>query len=208
MITDIHIILASGSPRRKELLERAGYNFEVKVSDASEDINGKIPEPKDFVIELARRKAGDVSEKEIACRLRNDDKTPFIVIGADTVVALDDKILGKPKDKADAANMLQSLSGRSHHVYTGVSLVYYDGEKTRDKCFYECTEVVFYPMTDEEISWYVATGEPLDKAGSYGIQGKGGLFVKEICGDYNNVVGLPIARLYHEIILLGEKADG
>ncbi len=198
MICNVEIILASGSPRRRELLRQAGYEFTVKVSDALEDTDIRIP--KDYVMELADRKAGDVCEKELAGRTENDDKSPFIVIGADTVVALDDKILGKPKDDGDAVRTLKSLSGKSHHVYTGVSIYFYDGEATKKKTFYECTEVIFYPMTDKEIDWYVSTGEPRDKAGSYGIQGKGGLFVKEIRGDYNNVVGLPLARLYHEII--------
>ena len=118
---------------------------------------------------------------------------------SDTVVALNDRILGKPVDYDDAYNTLNSLSGQTHNVYTGVSIMYYDGEKCRTKTFYENTEVTFYPMTHEEITGYLATGDPFDKAGSYGIQTQGGLFVKGIKGSYDNVVGLPLSRLYHEL---------
>lgn len=105
----------------------------------------------------------------------------------------------KPVDYDDAYNTLNSLSGQTHNVYTGVSIMYYDGEKCRTKTFYENTEVTFYPMTHEEIVGYLATGDPFDKAGSYGIQTQGGLFVKGIKGSYDNVVGLPLSRLYHEL---------
>ncbi|KIR02006.1 Septum formation protein Maf [Lachnospiraceae bacterium TWA4] len=186
----MRIVLASGSPRRRELLDQAGYNYQVVVSDVDEETD--LTNPKEYVLELSRRKAKDVYQK-----LVKTDK--MVVIGADTVVSLNDKILGKPKDYEDAYQMLKSLSGQTHHVYTGVSLVYYDGDKLIEKSFCECTQVLFYPMSHEEITWYLDTKEPFDKAGSYGIQGKGGIFVKEIRGDYNNVVGLPLARLYHEL---------
>lgn len=190
MNKDIRIILASGSPRRRELLSQAGYEYTVITSDVNEDTDIRIP--KDFVMELAKRKAKDVYRKEKA-----SDK--FVVIGADTVVALNNRILGKPYDYDDAYNTLNSLSGQVHHVYTGVAIIYYDGKEVHTTSFYECTEVEFYFMTHEEIVWYLSTEEPFDKAGSYGIQGKGSIFVKGIKGDYNNVVGLPLSRLYHEL---------
>jgi len=198
MVTQIPIILASNSPRRKELLERAGYTFTVMPSDCDEATDIRFP--KDMVMELAGRKAENVYKKVCADRAGTEAEThPFIVIGSDTVVALNGRILGKPVDYDDAYNTLNSLSGQTHNVYTGVSIMYYDGEKYRTKTFYENTEVTFYPMTHEEITGYLATGDPFDKAGSYGIQTQGGLFVKGIKGSYDNVVGLPLSRLYHEL---------
>ncbi len=198
MVTQIPIILASNSPRRKELLERAGYTFTVMPSDCDESTDIRFP--KDMVMELAGRKAENVYKKVCADRAGTEaEAQPFIVIGSDTVVALNGRILGKPVDYDDAYNTLNSLSGQTHNVYTGVSIMYYDGEKCRTKTFYENTEVTFYPMTHEEITGYLATGDPFDKAGSYGIQTQGGLFVKEIRGSYDNVVGLPLSRLYHEL---------
>lgn len=198
MVTQIPIILASNSPRRKELLERAGYTFTVMPSDCDEATDIRFP--KDMVMELAGRKAENVYKKVCADRAGTEAEAhPFIVIGSDTVVALNGRILGKPVDYDDAYNTLNSLSGQTHNVYTGVSIMYYDGEKCRTKTFYENTEVTFYPMTHEEITGYLATGDPFDKAGSYGIQTQGGLFVKGIKGSYDNVVGLPLSRLYHEL---------
>lgn len=198
MVTQIPIILASNSPRRKELLERAGYTFTVMPSDCDEATDIRFP--KDMVMELAGRKAENVYKKVCTGHAGTEAETqPFIVIGSDTVVALNGRILGKPVDYDDAYNTLNSLSGQTHNVYTGVSIMYYDGEKCRTKTFYENTEVTFYPMTHEEITGYLATGDPFDKAGSYGIQTQGGLFVKEIKGSYDNVVGLPLSRLYHEL---------
>lgn len=198
MVTQIPIILASNSPRRKELLERAGYTFTVMPSDCDEATDIRFP--KDMVMELAGRKAENVYKKVCADRAGTEAETQtFIVIGSDTVVALNGRILGKPVDYDDAYNTLNSLSGQTHNVYTGVSIMYYDGEKCRTKTFYENTEVTFYPMTHEEITGYLATGDPFDKAGSYGIQTQGGLFVKGIKGSYDNVVGLPLSRLYHEL---------
>ena len=190
MNKDIRMILASGSPRRRELLTQAGYEYEVITSDVSEDTD--VMQPKDMVMQLASRKAFDVFEKE-----KGTGK--LIVIGADTVVSLNNRILGKPYDFDDAYNTLNSLSGQTHHVYTGVAIIYFDGKEVHSNIFYERTEVEFYLMTHEEIVWYLSTGEPFDKAGSYGIQGKGGIFVKGIKGDYNNVVGLPLSRIYHEL---------
>ena len=183
-----NVILGSGSPRRRELLEQANLPFEVIVSDAPEVITKE--EPKEAVQELAALKA-----KAVAKQTQKEG----LIIGADTIVVLDGKILGKPSDEKEAASMLNALQGRSHQVYTGVALICREKGAQSLRTFYEKTEVTMYPMSDREISEYVATGEPMDKAGAYGIQGRAGIYVKGICGDYNNVVGLPISRLYHEI---------
>lgn len=173
------IVLASGSPRRKEIMKNAGYDFEVKTSSADEALPDNIT-PDEAVKYLAEIK-GDAVEV--------DENT--LVVSADTVVALDGKILGKPKDEKDAFSMLSLLSGRTHNVFTGVCVRLGD-KKT---VFCEKTEVKFYTLSEEEIKAYIATGEPSDKAGAYGIQGKGALLVEKINGDYLNVVGLPMARL-------------
>ncbi|MBR2868990.1 MAG: septum formation inhibitor Maf [Clostridia bacterium] len=173
------IILASASPRRRELLTVAGVEFDVLVSDVDET----IPEgtaPKDAAMMTAEKKALAVAEK---C-------SGGVVIGADTIVVIDDMILGKPKNEADAVAMLRTLSGREHQVITGVCIT--DGEKT--KCFAQVSKVRFYDLTDEEITSYVASEEPMDKAGSYGIQGRGCVLVEGIEGDYFNIVGLPVAE--------------
>lgn len=175
-----HLILASGSPRRKEILEQVGLDFRVLPSDVEEVITKQVPS--DIVMELSKQKAEDVWNK-----LGNEKN---IILGADTVVAYDGKILGKPKNVEDAKAMLCMLSGKKHSVYTGVTLISEVGSET----FYEETLVEFYEMTKEEIDAYVATGEPMDKAGAYGIQGKAAAFIKGIEGDYYNVVGLPIAK--------------
>lgn len=187
------IILASSSPRRRELLSQIGISFTVKVSDADEHTSEK--DPGKLVEILSERKAEAVFHT-----LSASEQANALVIGADTVVALDGEILGKPTDEADAFRMLAMLQGRSHQVYTGVTILCADdsGVKSVNQ-FFEETTVTFYPMTEEEIRFYIATREPMDKAGAYGIQGKGAAYVKEIHGDYNNVVGLPIARLYQEL---------
>lgn len=172
------IILASASPRRKELLTTAGVEFEVLVSEADET----VPEgtaPKDAAIMTAEKKALAVAE----------NSRDSVVIGADTIVVIDGKILGKPKDEADAADMLRTLSGREHDVITGVCIT--DGEKTEK--FAQVSRVRFYALIEDEITAYVATKEPMDKAGSYGIQGRGCVLVESIEGDYFNIVGLPVA---------------
>ncbi len=199
-MTDIKIILASGSPRRKELLSQAGYDFDICPSLADEDIEPTTPS--EYVMLLAKKKADEVTNRLIAEDIgRRTKKLPeqFVVIGADTVVSLNNRILGKPYDYDDAYNTLNSLSDQTHQVFTGVCLIYVHGRAKTSRSFYEKTDVSFYPITHDEIVKYLATGEPFDKAGSYGIQGKGGLFVREIHGDYNNVVGLPLARMYHEV---------
>lgn len=172
------IILASKSPRRKELLSFITTDFAVKSADVDETLpQGISPD-----------KAVEYLSKIKAEPLKNEND---IVIGADTVVALDGKILGKPRDAADAFATLKMLSGREHSVFTGVSVI--KGEKI--ETFSVQTKVKMFELTDEEIEEYIETAEPFDKAGSYGIQGKGSLLVEKIDGDYFNVVGLPISRL-------------
>lgn len=186
------IILASGSPRRKELMEQVNLSFEVRVSSCEEIITKTIPY--EIVMELSDLKASD-----IARQLTESEKEDCYVIGADTIVASDHQILGKPVDEQDAYEMLHSLSDHCHQVYTGVTLIHYYHGNVSKKSFYEKTDVYFYPLTPEKIKAYVATGDCLDKAGAYGIQGYAAAFVRKIDGDYNNVVGLPIARLLYEM---------
>ncbi|MGN0432529.1 MAG: Maf family protein [Lachnospiraceae bacterium] len=183
------VILASASPRRKELLMQIGLDFDVCVSTCEERITKT--DPAEVVCELSAQKALDVWQKI------KDKKE--IVIGADTVVAYDGKILGKPGSGKEAVTMLTALSGHTHEVYTGVTFCYEEDGVEKQHTFYEKTAVTFYPMSQEEIESYVASGEPMDKAGAYGIQGSFAAYVKGIEGDYNNVVGLPVGRLYQEI---------
>lgn len=240
----MRIILASASPRRRELLQQIGLEYEVLVSDAQEIVSSS--EPEKVVEELARQKAENVYhryfESGIVAQEQGivqdyskantqapsqdnvQDNAPedgaLLIISADTIVACDGRILGKPKDTDDAKAMLRLLQGRSHEVYTGVSFLYcgvmnqsnrLQGLKEVDETasgqmipvgihsFHEATKVHFYPMTEEEIEAYVATGDPLDKAGAYGIQGLCARYISGIEGDYNNVVGLPVGRLYQEM---------
>lgn len=179
-----HIILASASPRRKEILELADLKFDVMPSDAQE-ITTKTA-PNEVVMELASIKAKDIYKKS---------EKQSMIVGADTVVAYQGQILGKPTDEADAKRMLTMLSGQTHEVYTGVCVI----EDGKTKTFYEETKVTFYEISDEQIDHYIKTGKPMDKAGSYGIQGKAAVFIKGIEGDYYNVVGFPIARFLQEI---------
>ncbi len=191
------IILASASPRRKELLEQIGIEFEVKTSQMEEEYFNTKPE--EIVKELSLMKALDVAQGDEDDYIEGD----CIVIGADTVVVLDDKILGKPVDEEDAFQMIQSLQGRSHMVYTGVAIIEciegvddedggvgFDFNITNHAIG---TKVHVMPMTEEEIRTYIATGEPMDKAGAYGIQGRFGAYVEGIEGEYFNVMGLPIS---------------
>lgn len=172
------IILASKSPRRKELLSIITNEFEIKTADVDE----ALPE------NIAPDKAVEYLSKIKADPFKNNND---IIIGADTVVAIDDRILGKPRDKADAYNMLKMLSGKEHSVFTGVTVISHGKTDT----FSVETRVKFFDLTDDEINNYINTGEPFDKAGAYGIQGKGSLLVEKINGDYFNVVGLPVSRL-------------
>lgn len=185
------IILASASPRRSELLERAGVSFTVIPSVGEEHITAKLPS--EAVQELSVEKALSVAKS------LEEQEEGTLVIGADTVVVYDERILGKPVDEEDAVQTLKLLQGNTHQVYTGVTVLERKGQRWIPHTFAECTDVDFYPVSDEEIRAYVATGEPMDKAGSYGIQGLFGCYVRGIRGDYNNVVGLPVARLFREM---------
>ena len=196
------VILASGSPRRKELLTQAGIAFEVITSDADETPTKTVPA--EIVMELSKRKGEDVYER-LEQEGRIDKTGETLIISADTLVFFKDERLGKPKDQADAFRMIKELSGDVHDVITGVTLTYVNQGQKKQVCFYEKTEVSVYDLTDEEIDVYIATGEPMDKAGAYAIQGFFGKYIKGINGEYANVVGLPIARLYHEIKKLGCK---
>lgn len=240
---NVRLVLASASPRRRELLSQIGLEFTVMPSTKEE--NAKATEAGALVQELSRQKAEDIweqlsggqqnpdanqeqlsgadqeqisdanqgqnpdanqgqisdaNQKQISGEMRepnlNGKRQPeLLVIGADTVVCCEGKILGKPHSREAAAEMLTALQGRSHEVYTGVTLY----SQSEAVTFFECTQVEFYPMTEAEISDYIDSKEPMDKAGAYGIQGLGARFVKGIRGDYNNVVGLPVGRLYQEL---------
>ena len=180
------IVLASASPRRRQILSLSGLEFEVMAPVCKEDdINADSPAR---LVELL-----SVRKCEAGCELASRTHDDALVIGADTVVCHLDTVLGKPKDAVDAAAMLHELSGDSHAVYTGVTVK--DLKSGQMVTFHEMTEVVFYELSEEEINAYVKTGEPMDKAGAYGIQGKGAYLVKGIRGDYLNVVGLPFAKL-------------
>ena len=194
---DVTIILASGSPRRRELLSQIGIEPKIMPSAVDETITS--PDPEEAVMELSARKAEDVAA-------RADKGT--LIIGADTVVAVKGQILGKPKDCHDAERMLGLLQGQSHQVYTGVTLILKEGSGSRGITFAEKTEVFVYPMTQEEILDYVRSGEPMDKAGAYGIQGRFAAYIRGICGDYTNVVGLPVGRVWQEKKRLMEETEG
>ena len=199
------MILASASPRRKELLEQIGAEFVICPAKGEEVITET--DPSAVVMELSRQKAEEVAYGVLIYNEQHADlATPqdILVIGADTVVAYENQILGKPKDEEDARRMLTMLSGKTHSVYTGVTFVFIDKEgRTGEHCFFEKTDVCMYPLKEEEIDRYIQSGDPMDKAGSYGIQGRFAIHIKEIRGDYNNVVGLPVARLYQELQKLG-----
>ena len=209
---NVRLVLASASPRRRELLSQIG--LEVTVMPSTKEENAKTTEAGALVQELSRQKAVDIWEQLSGGQGQNPDadqeqiaeetqepnlngkrQPELLVIGADTVVCCEGKILGKPHSREAAAEMLTALQGRSHEVYTGVTLY----SQSETVTFFECTQVEFYPMTEVEISEYIDSNEPMDKAGAYGIQGLGARFVKGIRGDYNNVVGLPVGRLYQEL---------
>ena len=188
------IVLASASPRRSELMKQAGFTFEIQVSKKEEVYQSERPD--EIVEELSLLKAEDVAQSL--------EQENVIVIGADTVVALDGKILGKTKSKEDAFTMIQSLQGRAHQVYTGTAILIFDEfGSCRTVNHAVRTEVFVNPMSEEEIKTYVQSKEPMDKAGAYAIQGLCAKFIKEIKGDYYNVVGMPISRLYQEVKNMG-----
>lgn len=178
----MHLILASQSPRRQELLGKLHIPFTVRVADIDETLDRTLP-LEDAVSQLSRRKAQAVFQEGT------------LVIAADTIVVADDRVLGKPRDRAEAIEMLHLLSGRTHRVMTGVTVLTDEKQVSHT----EVTEVTFRPLTAGEILAYVETGSPMDKAGGYGIQDDAAAFVSGICGDYYNVMGLPVCRL-HQIL--------
>jgi septum formation protein len=183
------LILASASPRRAELLTNAGYEFDVRVADVDEAV-GPGEAPDDYVLRVARDKA-----RAIAAR---DTGGTALVIGADTTVVVAGQILGKPRGPADAARMLTLLSGTDHDVLTGVVIV----GRGREEAEVARTRVHFVPLTDEDIAWYVSSGEPDGKAGAYAIQGRAARFIDRIEGSWSNVVGLPVATVARMIMSL------
>ena len=185
------IILASGSPRRREILEKQGVCFRIVTSEKEEKIT--CNDPSKTVKELSEMKATDVF-----ARIEKDEKDDFLVIGADTVVACDGHILGKPADREKACEMLRMISGREHYVYTGVCITGKKDGKIFKSCFAEETAVFVSRLTEEEIEDYVDTGEPFDKAGGYAIQGLFAPYVERIEGDYYNIVGFPLSRVVRE----------
>jgi septum formation protein len=217
------IILASGSPRRKELLGNIFPEFTIQPSEKEE--TAIFQSPGQFVCDLAKHKALDIAS--VACGITASDSSAFtdpakeigeaaikpsnfetasLVIGADTIVYANDRVLGKPKDEADAHEMLASLSDKPHQVYTGICLIIAEDDRLcLCNSFYELTTVYVDQLSDAEIEAYIQTGDPLDKAGSYGIQGIFSKHIRRIDGDYFNVVGLPVNRLYRELITMDER---
>lgn len=183
------IILASESPRRKEIMDQMGIDYETIPSQVEEVVEDT--RPSDMVEALATIKA-----KDVANRLKEEN---CIIIGADTMVFHRGQALGKPKDREEAVLMLKSLSDDVHEVYTGICIIIRSNDKEESIIFSESTKVIVQPLSPEEIEDYVDTKEPLDKAGAYAIQGKFGIYIKEIRGDYYNVVGFPIAKIYEKL---------
>jgi septum formation protein len=183
MITVPKLILASTSPRRAEILRTTGWPFETLAVDINESRHPR-EDAATYVERVARAKAEAAAAQSLGST----------IIGADTVVAIDGEILGKPQDAEDARRMLRLLNGQWHQVLTGVALL--NGTPPESKIAHETTDVKFAVMNDEEVNWYVLTGEPMDKAGAYAIQGLGARFIEGIKGDYFNVVGLPVRLLY------------
>lgn len=179
----MNIILASASPRRKELLKLIFNDFKIMPSDAEETL------PENIRCDQAAEYLAELKARSLKCPENS------LIIGCDTIVVADNKILGKPTDRNDCYDMLKLLSGRNHYVYTGVCILFNKDIHT----FTEKTEVEFHKLSDKEINEYMDTGEPFDKAGGYGIQGKGSLLVKSIYGDYFNVVGLPVSTLNRKL---------
>ena len=180
-------ILASKSPRRSEILKNAGFKFKIIPSNVDENIISTNLEPEDYCIRLAKLKSKDIAENH----------TDFTVIGSDTIVVINNEILNKPKNFHDAKKMLTMLSGKTHKVLTGVSII--NINKNVNVNFYDSTKVTFYKISDKEIEGYIKTFKPFDKAGSYGIQDGSNLFIKNIVGSYENIVGFPISKFYQSI---------
>lgn len=194
------LILASASQRRRELLDMCGYDFEIEVSRSDERIDET--DPKSFVSKLAEAKAAEVFDRLCSALPQHgcaSSEREFAVLGSDTVVYHNGSIIGKPRDEKDAIRILSELSGKTHEVYTGVAVI------TADKRLVECdiTRVTFSELSEEEIEKYVASGEPMDKAGAYGIQGPFGMFVQKVEGNYFTVIGLPLPRAYRMLKSVG-----
>lgn len=190
------LILASGSPRRKELLEQIGIVPVIVPSRIEEVVTSTVPEK--VVLELSSQKAEDVMSRS---------PVGSVVLGADTVVAVDGMILGKPKSHEEACEMIRRIQGRRHQVHTGVAILWKEEAGVREKHFTVGTDVEVFPMTEEEIQAYADSEEPMDKAGGYAIQGRFAAYIKGISGDYSNVVGLPVGRVYQELKTLRENRE-
>lgn len=203
------IILASGSPRRKEILKEAGFEYEVHTTDCAEDTEETYPDA--YVEELSSRKAYAVANEIMESKfIPSGDADEVLIIGADTVVALEDSILGKPASKEEAVSMITSLSGKSHSVFTGVTMILLaKGEKNYHieimETFSEETQVYVKAMTEAEIHAYVEKGESMDKAGAYGIQGAFREYIDHIEGSFNNVVGFPIETFCERVSIYMEE---
>lgn len=191
-----NLILASGSPRRKELLEQIGIMPVISPSRIEEVVTSSVPEQ--VVLELSSQKAEDVMSR---CPVGS------VVLGADTVVAIDGMILGKPKSHGEACEMIRRIQGRSHQVHTGVAILLKEETGLRQKHFTVKTDVMVFPMTEKEIREYGESEEPMDKAGAYAIQGRFAAYIQGISGDYSNVVGLPVGRVYQELKALLENRE-
>ena len=191
------IVLGSASPRRRELLQQIGLPFTIITSDCEEIITSTVPA--EVVQELSLIKAKDVFSKIGSGAYAAMNREKVLVIGADTIVALEGEILGKPHSKENAISMLNHLQGKIHQVYTSVSFIWEQSGELQTHTFYEVTDVEVLPMTEEEIAYYVSLNTCMDKAGAYGIQNEFACFVKGIRGDYNSVVGLPLGRVYQEL---------
>lgn len=221
-MSNYNIILASGSPRRRELMDRIGAKYTVIPSDREEDMSDCVPSR--LVEGLSKMKAEDIFDKLSRMnRLSDEDRVSYlssvsrngivnfdfssdsyVIIGSDTVVAYNSSILGKPHSTEEAFNMVKMLSGNTHEVYTGVCILICEGGHIiKSENYNISTAVSITPMSDEEISRYIATGEPMDKAGAYAIQGLFCPYIEKITGDYYNIVGFPISSIYHKLIELG-----
>lgn len=197
------LILGSASPRRNELMQHTYLPFTVDIADLAE--NSLFEKPVEVVQDLALQKARQVFSQQSS--QQSSDRNNF-VIGADTIVVINDKILGKPEDRLDAQNMLELLSGKTHQVYTGVAFCWKQNENAvNEHTFYDCTEVEFENISKDLMQFYLDTQESLDKAGSYGIQGAALGFIKKIHGSYSNVVGLPVDKLIHHLKIVLNAGD-
>jgi len=195
----LKIILASASPRRRELLAQAGIEYEAMVSEEEEVVKEGLA-PHEIVLNLSRQKAENVEKLYIS---KPDYDKDYLIIGSDTIVYHIGQVLGKPKSETNAKEMLRSLSDSTHNVYTGVTLVAVLGGERKVVSFYEKTDVTMTSISEKAIDRMVASGEPMDKAGAYAIQGMAGVYITKINGDYNSVIGLPVGRVISEIKTLG-----